>query len=134
MKKMTIFEPALCCETGVCGVSIDSELLRISTILNSLKKHNVIVDRFNLNVAPIKFINNKTINDYINVHGADGLPVVLIDDVISITGRYPTNEEFVSLLSIPSDLLYNCENINPNECNCADNVENTSCCGNDESC
>ena len=41
MKKMTIFEPALCCETGVCGVSIDSELLRISTILNSLKKHNV---------------------------------------------------------------------------------------------
>ena len=48
MKKMTIFEPALCCETGVCGVSIDSELLRISTILNSLKKHNVIVDRFNL--------------------------------------------------------------------------------------
>lgn len=52
MKKMTIFEPALCCETGVCGVSIDPKLLRISTVLNSLKKHNVIVDRFNLNVAP----------------------------------------------------------------------------------
>ena len=58
MKKMTIFEPALCCETGVCGVSIDSELLRISTILNSLKKHNVIVDRFNLNVAPMEFIRD----------------------------------------------------------------------------
>ena len=66
--------------------------------------------------------------------GLDKGPIILIDDVISITGRYPTNEEFVSLLSIPSDLLDNCENINPNECNCADNVENTSCCGNDESC
>ena len=53
MKKMTIFEPALCCETGVCGVSIDSELLRISTILNSLKKHNVIDDRFNLNDSQV---------------------------------------------------------------------------------
>jgi hypothetical protein len=37
MKKMCIYEPALCCETGLCGVNVDPELLRISTVLNTLK-------------------------------------------------------------------------------------------------
>ena len=38
MKKMSIYEPAMCCDTGLCGVSIDPELLRISTVLSALKK------------------------------------------------------------------------------------------------
>lgn len=31
MKKMFIYEPAMCCSTGLCGVSVDPELLRLST-------------------------------------------------------------------------------------------------------
>ena len=38
MSKLTIYEPAMCCETGLCGVGVDPELLRISTIENTLKK------------------------------------------------------------------------------------------------
>ena len=38
MKKMMIFEPAMCCSTGVCGPSVDENLLRVSTIINRLKK------------------------------------------------------------------------------------------------
>ena len=30
MKKMTIYEPAMCCSTGLCGVGVDTKLLRIS--------------------------------------------------------------------------------------------------------
>ena len=41
MKKMNIYEPAMCCPTGVCGVGVDPELLRISTVLNNLKKKGV---------------------------------------------------------------------------------------------
>ena len=52
MKKMQIFEPAMCCPTGLCGVGVDPELLRISAVLNSLKKNGVTVDRFNLTDAP----------------------------------------------------------------------------------
>ena len=29
MKTMKIFEPAMCCPTGLCGVSVDPELLRV---------------------------------------------------------------------------------------------------------
>lgn len=103
--KMQIFEPALCCPTGLCGVAVDPELLRISTVLETLKKHGIMVDRFNLNSTPMAFVENTVVNDYINKVGADGLPVVLLDDSICITGRYPTNEELIKLLHLPGGLL-----------------------------
>ncbi|QEY33670.1 arsenite efflux transporter metallochaperone ArsD [Caproiciproducens galactitolivorans] len=105
MKKMKIFEPAMCCPTGLCGVGVDPELMRISTVLDTLKKHGVIVDRFNLNSAPAEFIKDKTINAYINEKGTRGLPAVIVDGKIVITGRYPTNKEFTKLLDLPEDVL-----------------------------
>lgn len=105
MKNMKIFEPAMCCPTGVCGVGVDPELLRISTVLDTLKKYGVIVDRFNLNSAPAEFINDKTINTYINEKGTEGLPAIMVDGEIVITGRYPTNEEFTKLLELPEEML-----------------------------
>lgn len=105
MKKMRIFEPALCCPTGVCGVGVDPELLRISTVLETLKKQGVSVGRFNLNSAPAEFITDQTINAYINKKGPEGLPAVMVDGKIIITGRYPTNEEFTKLLDLPAGLL-----------------------------
>lgn len=105
MKKMQIFEPAMCCPTGLCGVGVDPELLRISAVLNSLKKNGVTVDRFNLTDAPMEFINNEAVNKLINAHGVEQLPVTVVDGEIVITGRYPANEDFISLLQIPASLL-----------------------------
>ncbi len=105
MEKMQIFEPAMCCSTGLCGVGVDPELLRISTVLNTLKKNGVNVERFNLSNSPQEFVNNNTVNHFINTKGVDGLPVTVLDGEIVITGRYPTNEEFVKFLGIPVNLL-----------------------------
>lgn len=105
MKKMVIYEPAMCCQTGLCGVGVDPELLRISTVLNTLKKNGVEVQRFNLSSAPQEFVNNKAVNQFINTKGVDELPVAVLDGQIVITGRYPTNEEFVKLLNIPGSIL-----------------------------
>ena len=105
MKKMKIFEPAMCCSTGICGVGVDPELLRISTVLETLKKHGIPVDRFNLNSAPAEFITDQTINTYINEKGPEGLPAVMVDGKIVIEGRYPTNEEFTSLLDLSEEVL-----------------------------
>lgn len=105
MKKMKIFEPAMCCPTGLCGVSIDPELLRVSTVLNTLKNKGIVVDRYNLSSTPMEFVNNQTINRYINAHGPEGLPIVTVNDKMVVTGRYPTNEEFTKLLDLPISLL-----------------------------
>lgn len=105
MTKMQIFEPAMCCSTGLCGVSVDPELLRISTVLNTLKNHGIQVERFNLSNAPQEFITNKTVNTFINEKGVESLPVVLLDNEIVLTGRYPTNDEFVTLLKLPKNYI-----------------------------
>lgn len=105
MKKMQIFEPAMCCSTGLCGVGVDQELLRISTVLNTLENNGVHVDRFNLSSAPQEFVTNKTVNNYIKENGVDGLPVVVIDGQIVITGRYPSNDEFVKLLNVTKSYI-----------------------------
>lgn len=105
MKKMKIFEPAMCCSTGLCGVGVDPELLRISTVLNTLNKQGVLVERYNLNSAPMEFVTDETINAFINAKGAEGLPAIIVDGTIVITGRYPTNEEFTKLLELPDGIL-----------------------------
>lgn len=105
MKKMQIFEPAMCCPTGLCGVGVDPELLRISAVLNSLKKNGIKVDRFNLTDAPMEFINNQAVNQFINSHSVEQLPVTVVDGEIVITGRYPATKDFIDILQIPADLL-----------------------------
>lgn len=113
---MEIFEPAMCCDTGLCGVSINPELLRISTVINTLKKNNIEVKRFNLSSAPMEFVNNKVVNDFVNNTGVEKLPIVLLNGEIIISGRYPTNEEFAKLLGLPKDLLS--DGSKANNCNC----------------
>ena len=105
MKKMQIFEPAMCCPTGLCGVGVDKELLRISTVLNSLEKNGVKVERYNLTDAPMEFITNKKINDYLQKNGDENLPVVTLDGDIVIEGKYPTNDEFMKYLEVPESYL-----------------------------
>ena len=34
MKKIEIFDPAMCCSTGVCGPGVDPELLRMATMVS----------------------------------------------------------------------------------------------------
>ena len=93
MKKIEIFDPAMCCSTGVCGPSIEPELLRISTVINSLKGKGITVIRHGLSNEPQDFIANKVISDILQKEGADILPVTLVDGAVSKTKEYPTNAE-----------------------------------------
>lgn len=136
MKTMKFFEPAMCCPTGLCGVGVDPELLRISTTLNTLKQNGIEVQRFNLSTAPQEFVNNKVINEFLKQFGADKLPAVVVDDTIVITGRYPSNEEFIELLDIPSSLLSSQHSEEKSSAKCCDSegaVSNECCCEGDNS-
>ncbi len=105
MKKMIIFEPAMCCSTGVCGPSVNSELLRISTFINKLKNKDVLIERYNLSSNPQIFVDNKEINEILNEKGIEVLPVTMVDGVVVKEGSYPSNEEVCALLELPSSYL-----------------------------
>lgn len=121
MKKIRIYEPAMCCSTGVCGVSVDPELLRMSSLVEKLDKKGIDIKRFNLNSAPQEFIENKKVNEILNQKGEDVLPLTMVDDEIIKSGAYPSNEEFEEILSIKID-----------EKNEED--ESSGCCSSDSGC
>jgi len=105
MKKMIIYEPAMCCSTGLCGVSVDPELLRISTVLSSLNKNGIKVIRYNLSSAPQEFVKNTEVNKLMSVGGVEVLPITVLDGEIVKKGSYPTNDELALLLNVPQNYL-----------------------------
>ena len=100
MKVINIYEPAMCCSSGVCGVSVDTELLRVTGLAKQLNKMGIILGRFNLSEHPMAFVENKEINMILNEKGTEILPVTVIGDQIVKTGGYPTNKEVESYLEI----------------------------------
>lgn len=120
MKKMIIFDPAMCCSTGVCGPSVDPELLRMSTVLNSLSKKGITVERHNLTSNPQAFVDNLLINQLLNSDGVDILPVTMVDNVVVKTKAYPTNKELCEMLEVPEDFLKTTLKIKSKSCGCSD--------------
>lgn len=121
MKKMIIFDPAMCCSTGVCGPSVDKELLRVATLLNNLKSHGVVVERHNLTGNPQIFVDNKTVNRRLLTEGVEVLPIIMIDGEVVKTKAYPTNEEFCSMLEVPGDYIKLSIKRPAQSCGCEDN-------------
>lgn len=37
MRQIEIFDPAMCCPTGLCGTSINPELMRIAVVRSGLQ-------------------------------------------------------------------------------------------------
>lgn len=94
MKKIVIYDPAMCCSTGICGASIDKELLRVATVIENLKRDGADISRFNLSGEPNAFVENQLINGQLKENGPEILPITLVDGQIAKTKSYPTNEEF----------------------------------------
>ena len=105
MKRMVIFEPAMCCPTGICGVGIDPELLRITNVFGNLQNNGISIGRYNLTSAPQLFIKNKDINKMLNEQGVACLPITTIDGEIVKTGAYPTNKEILDWLHLSPEMI-----------------------------
>ena len=92
MVSIRVFEPALCCNTGVCGEDVDQSLVDFSADLDYFTQRGVDIARHNLATDPSSFVENPIVMDFLNAAGSEGLPLVLVDDVTVLTGRYPTRD------------------------------------------
>lgn len=99
-RSMSIYEPAMCCETGLCGSSIDPELLRVSTTIDRLRKQGFAIERYNLGSAPQAFVDEPAIAGFLDAFGVEKLPATVVDGMIVISGRYPDDSEFAKWLAV----------------------------------
>lgn len=105
MNQMTIFDPAMCCPTGVCGPSVDKNLLRVATVIDNLDQNGVKVQRHNPTNNPKIFSQNQTIKKLLNKNGVAILPVTLVNGEVVKTKDYPSNQEFAQFLDVSEDLF-----------------------------
>lgn len=103
MSKIEIFDPAMCCSTGVCGPSIDQELLRVATTINTLTKKGVTMIRYGLATEPQAFVDNKKVNEYLLKEEVGILPITIVDGEVVKTREYPTADEFAKWSGIPKE-------------------------------
>jgi arsenite methyltransferase len=102
MKTIQIYDPPMCCSTGVCGPDIDPVLPRIAGWLHQLQEQGTVVERYNLAQQPLAFIQNPEVKHLLDTIGTDALPAVFIDGVLRLQGRYPETAECVSWSEDPS--------------------------------
>ena len=89
MAIIEVFEPALCCATGVCGQDVDQELVTFSADLDFVRSQGGDARRYNLASEPLAFAETAAVKAFLQVVGSTGLPVVLVDGVTVMTGGYP---------------------------------------------
>ena len=89
MKKLEVFDPAMCCSSGVCGPSVDPLLSRFSADLDWLSGQKVVVTRYNLSQEPRAFASNPLVSAALKKEGPDCLPLIVAGGKIVSKKKYP---------------------------------------------
>ena len=114
-----VFDPAMCCASGVCGPSVDPELARFAADVAWLEKQGVAVERFNLSQQPAAFAETPVVKDAL-ARGTEVLPLVLVGDRIAVEGAYPSRETLAALAGVVVKKLPTAP---------AGDAASTGCCG-----
>lgn len=94
-----IYDPELCCPTGVCGSAPDPTLIHAEETLIRLQAEGVRVLRYQLSRQATAFTENPTVYRALLETGTDALPMTAIDGQVRFVGRYPTYDEIQCLIA-----------------------------------
>jgi len=93
MTSIQVFDPALCCSTGVCGVDVDQQLVGFSADVDWARQNGAEIERFNLAQQPLAFAETPVVKGFLERSGAEALPLILVDGEVALAGRYPNRSE-----------------------------------------
>jgi hypothetical protein len=92
MSTIRVFDPAMCCSTGICGPAVDPQLARFAADLGWLKSQGVSVERFNLSQQPAAFAEDAAVRAALESRGEASLPRVEVDGDVKSSGVYPSRD------------------------------------------
>jgi AhpD family alkylhydroperoxidase len=102
---ITVYDPAMCCSTGICGTDIDQRLVDLAADLDWLKAQGVTVQRFGLSREPTEFAANDIIRQIMQDSEGDDLPVFLVGGALKAKARYPSRAELAEWTGITAPRL-----------------------------
>ncbi len=98
--KIEIFEPTMCCSTGICGPSVDEKLVKISEDIETLKQEfeGIVIERYQPQTHAMKFMANMEVGKLVRENGQKILPITVINGKVIKYGQYPILEELKSII------------------------------------
>ncbi|MGA2186587.1 MAG: arsenite efflux transporter metallochaperone ArsD [Bryobacteraceae bacterium] len=103
MLRIEVFDPPMCCSTGVCGPTVDPALAQFAADLHWLANQRIAVERYNLAQQPQAFAANEVVRIALKEHGNECLPLILLDGLIVSIGCYPNRHELARLAGVEPD-------------------------------
>jgi hypothetical protein len=100
IKKLEVFDPPMCCSTGICGPSVDPALVQFAADLQWLGCQGVHAERYNLAQQPQAYAANETVMAALVQYGHGCLPLVLLNGAIVSKGRYPSRKKLAQLAGV----------------------------------
>ena len=101
MKEIEVYDPPMCCSTGLCGPDVDPVLLRFARDLRWLEEQGVTVRRFNLSQSPSAFVENETVRALLTKSGEKALPLLVVAKQVVSAGAYPERDALAAFLGLP---------------------------------
>jgi hypothetical protein len=84
-----IFDPPMCCPTGLCGPTLDQTLLDVNEMILSLQKEGYRVERYQMTSHPQMFLGNPEVMRLVREKQIAALPIVLVRGKVIAEGSYP---------------------------------------------
>ena len=94
-----LYDPPMCCPTGLCGPSLDQTLLDVGDMLLALQQAGVRVERYQMTSHPHKFMNHNEVMRLVREKQMAALPITAVHNQIIKVGAYPTLAEIQTALN-----------------------------------
>jgi hypothetical protein len=96
--KIVIYDPPMCCPSGLCGPNPDPRLIDLQNTIFQVKQLGAEVERYIITQAPDKFRENPDVIKLIQAGELKALPITTLNERVIKSGSYPTLVELKNLL------------------------------------
>jgi len=100
MNTVEIYDPPMCCSSGLCGPALDPVLLAVNDTILALQKQGVEVKRFNIAQQIKEVMANPEVAKAIHSKGKKALPMTFVNGTLFKSGAYPTYEELCAAIGM----------------------------------
>jgi hypothetical protein len=100
MIQIDVFDPPMCCSSGVCGPHVDPLLAAFAADVDWLTTQGVSVIRHNLAQEPQAFVANALVQQTLQREGDACLPLLVVNGKVAAQGGYPRRQELARLAGL----------------------------------
>ena len=94
-----MFDPPMCCPTGLCGPTLDETLLDVNEMILTFQAEGIGIERYQMTSHPHAFLANPEVMRLVREKQMAALPITLVRGRVIKVGAYPVLAEVRAALN-----------------------------------